>query len=239
MTEAYAAPQTAVAATPPGSQAAATSPLDPEKAARIEAKLVREHAYMAARDLTPNVVAHFGLGYHPPARGMMQNRLCIPIHNATGELLAYLGRWVGPDATMPAGEGKYKLPPGFQKEHVLYNLHRVRGRRHLIVVEGPFSVFHLYHHGQSAVALLGTSLSPHQVALLREHGVEQLTFLLDGDEAGRQAVPAMMRLIAGTTLRAKFAVLPEGTQPDTVDPPTLAEVLGIPPRRLKLAVSSF
>jgi DNA primase len=98
------------------------------------------------------------------------------------------------------------------------------------VVEGPFSVFRL--HARATVALMGTSLSPHQVALLQEHGVAQLTFLLDGDDAGRAAVPAMMALLATTTLRAKFAVLPECTQPDTVDLATLVEVLGLPSRSL-------
>jgi DNA primase len=201
-------------------------PLTSEVTARIEAKLVREHPYMAERGLTPETVTAFGLGYYPPGRGMMQNRLCIPIHNATGELVAYMGRWVGPEATIPENEGKYKLPPGFQKEQVLYNLHRVRGRRHLVVVEGPFSVFRLHALGVPAVALLGHRLAPVQLELLVAAGVRQLTFLLDGDPGGREAVPAMMALLAAMPLLAKFAVLPEGVQPDTTSEETLRALLG-------------
>ena len=48
-------------------------------------------------------------------RGMMTGRVCIPIHNERGELVAYAGRWVGPDEAIPEGEGRYKLPPKFRK----------------------------------------------------------------------------------------------------------------------------
>ena len=52
-----------------------------------------------------------------------------------------------------------------------------------------------------------------------------LTFLLDGDDAGREAVPEMMKRLASETFRVKFALLPEGTQPDTVEEEVLREIL--------------
>ena len=107
----------------------------------------------------------FGLGFC--ARGMMKGRICIPIHNEAGELVAYAGRWPG-DAGWPAGEDKYKLPPGFRKSHVLFGLDRVliRGYEGCMLVEGFFSVFRLHAIDVPAVALMGCSMSDEQIELL-------------------------------------------------------------------------
>ena len=52
--------------------------------------------------------------------------------------MAYAGRWPA-DQGWPESEDKYKLPPGFHKSLVVFNLHRVRETAHdqgLILVEG-------------------------------------------------------------------------------------------------------
>lgn len=92
-------------------------------------------ADLAARGLSRAIVETFGLGVCPEtSRSIMKARLCIPIHNPQGELVAYAGRWLGDE--VPEGELRYKLPEGFRKSLVLYNLHRVAGAHHLVVVEG-------------------------------------------------------------------------------------------------------
>ena len=72
---------------------------------------------------------------------------------------------------------------------------------------------------------MGRSLSEEQTALLRESGVKYLTVLLDGDEPGRTAVPAVMERLAREPFRVKFGLLPEGSQPDTVPEVFLRELL--------------
>lgn len=42
----------------------------------------------------------------------MAGRCCIPIENASGELVAYAGRLVG-EGDPPEGQDKYQLPKGF------------------------------------------------------------------------------------------------------------------------------
>ena len=115
------------------------------------------HEYLREeRALDEATIAHFGLG--SSSRGMMKGRICIPIHNEAGELVAYAGRWPENDG-FPEGEGKYKLPPGFEKSRILFNLHRVPEGDHVIVVEGFFSVIRLYKLGiENIVALMGTCL---------------------------------------------------------------------------------
>jgi DNA primase len=157
----------------------------------------------------------------------MKGRVCIPIESAAGELVAYAGRWVGLEAELPEGEEKYKLPKGFHKSLELFNLHRVKHCRHLIVVEGFFGAIHLHALRFPAVALMGSSLSDEQVALLRAH-CPRLSFvsvMLDGDEPGRKATDTVAARLAQKWW-TRIVHLAEGAQPDTVDPAELGRLLG-------------
>jgi DNA primase len=148
------------------------------------------HPYLTQeRGLREATIDAFGLGHHA-GRGIMQNRVVIPIHNEQGELVAYAGRWPA-DAGWPEGEDKYKLPPGFRKSLVLFNLHRARehATEGLIVVEGFFTVCEFWQRGRkNVVALMGSAMSPEQERLIVETiGPKGRVLLaLDNDEAGRK-----------------------------------------------------
>src|SRR5207245_2693197 len=77
------------------------------------------HPYLAERGLTPETIAHFGLGHCQ--KGIMANRIAIPIHNEQSELVGYVGRWPG---VPPEDHPRYRLPTGFHKSLVVFNLHR-------------------------------------------------------------------------------------------------------------------
>ncbi len=136
-----------------------------------------------------------------------------------------LGR-AGPEAELPEGEDRYKLPPKFEKLRVLFNLHRVVSE-HVVLVEGFFGAFRLHALGVPVVALMGRALSEHHVELLERAGVRRLSLLLDGDEPGRQACAALMGRLARTAFLTRALVLPEGAQPDTVPEPLLRDLLGL------------
>ena len=78
-----------------------------------------------------------------------------------------------------------------------------------------------------AVALMGSSLSEEQVTLLREHcpALRFVTVMLDGDEVGQKAVDIVTARLAKYWW-TRDVVLPDGTQPDTVDDGVLAQLLG-------------
>ena len=82
-------------------------------------KLERDHPYLAERGLTPETIVDFGVGYC--AKGMMAERIAIPIHNPEGNVVAYAGRWPGEPAE---DTPKYKLPQGFRKSLELFNIDR-------------------------------------------------------------------------------------------------------------------
>lgn len=180
---------------------------------RFALKLEREHPYLAERGLSRAIVETFGLGVCPEtSRSIMKARLCIPIHNPQGELVAYAGRWLGDE--VPEDELRYKLPEGFRKSLVLYNLHRVAGAHHLVVVEGYFGLFRLHELGAPAVALMGHDCSDEQISLLQAAGVTHLTLLLDGDEPGRVAAEVLAPRLARSFF-VHLAELPDDEQPDT------------------------
>src|SRR5262249_7582625 len=150
-------------------------------------------------------VAQFGLGYC--SRGVMAGRVCFPIHNERGELVAYAGRWVGEE--LPEDVERYLLPAQFEKHRVLYNLHRVRDAEHVVVVEGYWSAIRLHALGAPVVGLMGWSVSAEQIALLRDRGTRYLTVLWDGDEAGARARERVLPALASAFF-VRAPVLPVG-----------------------------
>ena len=177
------------------------------------------HAYLKQRGVQAETAAHFGVGYYA-GPGLLQGRVVIPIHNDRGQLLAYAGRSL--DGAAP----KYKLPTGFAKSRVLFNLHRAmaHGRDRVIVVEGFFDCMKVHQAGlRCVVGLMGCSLSAHQEALLVER-FRSVALLLDGDSAGQQG----SRLIADRLRHqcdVEIVKLALGQQPDQLAAPQIHRVL--------------
>ena len=184
-------------------------------------KLDPSHPYLAARGITPELATVFGLGYCKVGTHL-QGWICIPVHDEHGVLVAYAGRQATDD--VPPGVPKYILPRGFEKRRALFNLHRVAGAEHLILVEGYWSVFRLHTLNLPAVGLMGRVLFAEQQTLLIESGVRRLTLMLDGDRPGREATDAMLPRLA-TDFFVRVVCLPDRAQPDTVPEEFLLDVL--------------
>jgi DNA primase len=189
------------------------------------------HAYLTAgRGLTAETMASFGVGYHA-GRGIMSGRVVIPVHNERGELVAYAGRWLD-DQGWPEGEEKYKLPPGFHKSLVVFNLHRVRDvarEQGLILVEGFFDVMWLWQCGvQNAVALMGSSMSAEQERLIVETASSQgrVALMLDEDAAGRRCRDEVLSRLASHVYVKVIRLGEEGMQPDRLAAEDITRLLG-------------
>jgi DNA primase len=186
----------------------------------FQLRLQGHHPYLRERGIEAQTAEHFGVGYCN--RGLLKGRIAIPIHDVQGNLVAYAGRWVSGE--LPEGEEKYKLPPGFKKNEVLFNLHRIAGNDHVVIVEGYFSVFRLHSLNFHAVALMGRTLSNTQEELLTRSGAKRLTLLLDGDEPGRAAAQELLSRLS-RKLSVRVLRLPADSQPDTVDQDVLLKLL--------------
>jgi DNA primase len=179
-----------------------------------------QHPYVASRGLSEHTARYFGAGYYD-GNGFLRGRVVIPIHNEHGELVAYSGRAIG------QSKPKYRLPRGFRKSHVLFNLHRAIEKRNrtLILVEGFFDTFKIHQAGHHNVAaLMGSKLSLRQAGLIGTY-FDHVILMLDADEAGKAATAA-----AGTALSSILAVeiveLASGTQPDQLASEEINQLLG-------------
>ena len=147
------------------------------------------HQYVRERGITADTARHFGIGFFP-GRGSMNGRVVIPIRNDAGELIAYAGRSID-DKSGP----KYKVPSGFKKSAVVYNLDEVKKlpaeeRKRVVVVEGFFDCLKVWQSGFPAVvALMGASLSEDQEKLLCSF--QSIVLFLDNDETGRETAASI------------------------------------------------
>jgi DNA primase len=188
-----AEPKASVPASRPVSRPAASPKASPESSTpnaplkfRLD-KLERQHPYLVEqRGLMPETIVDFGIGFC--SKGMMADRIAIPIHNVKGEVVAYAGRFPGePGEDAP----KYKLPQGFRKSQELFNIDRASKEPAdipLIIVEGFFDAMKLHQHGcRKVVALMGSTLSAAQEELIKRHTNSQshVIVMLDENDAGK------------------------------------------------------
>lgn len=176
-----------------------------------------KHSFIINRNIDLQTAEKFGIGYYG-GKGMHNGRICFPIHNEKGELIAYAGRWA--DGEIPNDTPRYLLPQGFQKQNVLFNIHRVLSARShgydfstIVIVEGFWSAIHLHQFGIPVVATLGTSISDQQINLLNLLNVENAIILYDGDEAGRVGAKQIAASLSAQ-FWTKTIDLPENTSPD-------------------------
>jgi DNA primase len=179
--------------------AKATPPAQPEinKPLSFVLKLDPAHPYLAERGLMPETVKEFGLGYCD--KGVMSERIAIPIHNVKGELVGYAGRWPGEP---PEERPKYRMPDGFKKASEVYRLAQAMkepASQPLIVVEGFFDAMKLWQIGcRKTVALMGSTLSAGQEYLISQAVKPDRTVIVmfDEDEAGRTGREEVLRRLA-------------------------------------------
>jgi DNA primase len=178
------------------------------------------HPYLGQRGISPATARYFGMGFYG-GPGLMSGRVVIPIEDELGQVVAYAGR------SLQGTEPRYKLPVGFRKSWVLFNLHRAAacGRDQVVVVEGFFDCMKVHQAGFAAVvALMGATMSTHQEQLLRDR-FDQVLLLLDGDPAGRRGTAAIAAQLTGKC-NVEVLNLPDGQQPDQLSSSEIGRLLG-------------
>jgi DNA primase len=197
------------------------------------------HPYLPDRRFTRETIAHFGPGYC--SRGLLRDRIAIPLHNGSGELVGYAGRVID-NETITEENPKYKFPGrrrrkevihGFRKSLLLYNAHRIVAPvDDLAVVEGFAGVWWMHQAGiENVVATMGASCSEEQaraiVSLLTPDG--RLWVFTDGDIAGARCAGEI--LVRVTPHRfARWIKLEGGKQPTGFSPSELHDLLRFPER---------
>ena len=146
-----------------------------------------------------------------------RGRVMFPIHDLTGRTIAFGGRVLPQDAD---GTAKYLNSPDtplFKKRSQLYGLDVVRGEftksRSVTVMEGYTDVVMARQLGvMDPVAVLGTALGEGHIKLLQHH-VNEVTLVLDGDEAGRKRSNEILNLFISQKLDLRVLTLPDELDP--------------------------
>jgi DNA primase len=148
-----------------------------------------------------------------------RDRLMFPIHNDFGEVVAFSGRILDPDAS----GGKYVNSPEtplFSKGNLLFGLHQskrfIANARQAVVLEGQLDLITTFEAGiQNVVAPQGTALTARQAALLHRFADEVVLFF-DADAAGQKAAERALEVLFAAGLQVKIGEMPPGEDPDSL-----------------------
>jgi DNA primase len=191
----------------------------------FQLNLDRRHPYLVHRGIEGVVADYFGVGYCG-GRGLMSQRIAIPIHDPDGRLVAYSGR------ALDGSEPRYRFPAGFHKSQVLFNYHRARaaGQHQVIVVEGFFDCMRVHQAGfPSVVGLMGARLSAAQKDLLADQ-FSGVVLMLDGDATGGAATTQIAAELR-PACRVSQVLLPPDMQPDRMSADQIRDALRSPDER--------
>lgn len=142
-----------------------------------------------------------------------RNRLMFPVIDAKGDFIGFSGRILGD------GEPKYMNSPEtivFNKSRNLFGLNLAKKSKngYIILSEGNIDVVMMHQAGfDSAVASLGTSLTPEQARLISRY-TNEVIIAYDNDEAGRKASRRAISLLEKLDLKVRVLSLTGAKDPD-------------------------
>ncbi len=155
-----------------------------------------------------------GDGYYDMFRG----RVIIPIRSPEGRTIAFGGRLLeGDDGPKYLNSKENRL---YNKSDILYATDQardeIRKKKSAVLCEGYFDAIGMHQAGvKNALALCSTALTPGHLSLLGRLEAKELVLLLDGDDAGRNAVERLAGALFAGGVNCRVAVLPQGEDPDT------------------------
>ena len=142
-----------------------------------------------------------------------RNRLMFPVIDVRGNVIGFSGRILGD------GEPKYMNSPEtlvFNKSRNLFALNLAKKSKsgYIILSEGNIDVVSLHQAGfDSAVASLGTSLTPEQARLLSRYTGEVI-IAYDNDAAGQKAAQRAIGILEKLDLKVKVLRMSGAKDPD-------------------------
>ena len=146
-------------------------------------------------------------------------RLMFPINNEQGEVIAFSGRILDPEARA----AKYLNSPEtpiFNKSRVFFGLDRARRaitrEKRSIICEGQLDLITCVEHGiEAIVAPLGTAFTEHHARRLHQLA-DETVLCFDSDAAGVKAAGRAFAILARAGVHVRVAALPPGDDPDTL-----------------------
>jgi len=132
----------------------------------------------------------------------------VPVHDPDGNLVTLYGRFTG-----DSSKRHLFLP---DRPTGLWNAAALKTYADIILVESVIDALSVMMAGHpNVLAIQGTNgLNDTDLALFREHGMQAVTLLLDGDEAGRNAAQRLKEKM-GSAFSCRILTLPDGDDPNS------------------------
>jgi DNA primase len=207
----------------------------------FNSKVSHVRDYLESRKITESSIERFLIGYAPSGyskelninssvakelglinskgKGFFTGRLMIPIFSHSGKVVAFAGRTLRNDKSVP----KYINSPEselFKKNSILYGFYQSREailkEKRVVIVEGYFDVISLHQAGiRNTVAPMGTSLTESHVKIVKRYSSSPI-LMFDGDSAGRKATIRSAGLFLSEGIEPLVVQLPAGEDPDSM-----------------------
>ncbi len=177
----------------------------------------RLHMFMRGKGFTDDELAGGALLVRNNNRvyDKFRERLMFPIFDLRGNITGFGGRALK-DGT-PAKYLNSDETPVFQKREMLFALNYAKKSKadYFILCEGYMDVISMHQAGfDSAVASLGTAITPAQARLLSRMGKKEIILSYDADEAGQKAATRGINLFAEVGVKARVLKMSGAKDPD-------------------------
>ncbi len=144
----------------------------------------------------------------------LHHRITFPIYAPSGALVGFGGRTITDHPAKYINSPQTRL---FNKSRLLYGYHKAKehiySKKQLIVCEGYLDVIMFHQAGfRTAVATLGTALTPDHLPLLRK-GEPKIILAYDGDKAGVAAALKAARLLSAHSFDGGVVLFPNSQDP--------------------------
>jgi DNA primase len=148
-----------------------------------------------------------------------RGRLMIPIHDKSGQVVAFSGRLLDPNAKAQKYVNSPETPI-FIKSRILFGLHRatrpIIEADSAILCEGQIDLMRCWQKGvRNVVAPQGTAFTDEQARMLKRLAKE-VVICFDADNAGQNAAQRAIDVLLKEDVQVRIARIPAGEDPDTL-----------------------
>jgi DNA primase len=143
----------------------------------------------------------------------------IPIHDKSGQVVAFSGRLLDPNAKAQKYVNSPETPI-FVKSRILFGLHRatrpIIDADSAILCEGQIDLMRCWQKGvRNVVAPQGTAFTDEQARMLKRLAKE-VVICFDADNAGQNAAQRAVDVLLKEDIQVRIARIPAGEDPDSL-----------------------
>jgi len=179
-------------------------------------KWARKHGYSQEALETGKLIATSERG---TTYDFFRGRLMIPIHNDAGEVVAFSGRLLDPEAKAQKYVNSPETPI-FVKSRILFGLNKTKRpiieAESAILCEGQIDLMRCWQHGiRNVVAPQGTAFTDPHARILKRIAKE-VVICFDADRAGQAAAQRTIDVLLKEDVQIRVARIPQGEDPDSL-----------------------